>query len=505
MRHSRKALIGVVLWAAAAVAPVGGWPSDAGSATPLAQRVQALLRTGGLEYEVSVEPTLQGRSMPAGFLVDSVEVLFDVVLPARGLAYDMLGPKHLCLRALQRPWFGPQQPGQQIPAVFAGRRRRMELDAVAAQTVVQSLEAYYGMPVLLDYRIAAHRPIRGRVEADSLEEALLALQRTQGWQWFTVESLLVILPSAEEQLLGLPNQRAQKWIYAGVPLDELLSEWASSFHVDFELSSTLPPKMVSGVFGGATLGELLDQLGALCECSYAVAERRIYLAPKAEFALYRLSDEQPKVRIDLEVLEVPEKRWRSLRVAEFLTQFPPPDSGQQEAFVEKVRKTSGVRSFARTSALVASGTETTVNFPLGKGTEAGYFFRILPLARETEWIHLQVAMEFREPLPSGGPSRPPGKKLFELPVHARVVAGDRQLLLLQGAAWKREKDTCVFLIALRPTLQEPVPGFAPRLSSEQPRWHLPWQLEAGGEVQVIGIHSSGLPTETRKIQGGLSP
>ena len=44
-------------------------PGRAEEPTALVQRVQSLLRAVGLEYEVSLDPALRGRSIPAGFLV----------------------------------------------------------------------------------------------------------------------------------------------------------------------------------------------------------------------------------------------------------------------------------------------------------------------------------------------------------------------------------------------------------------------------------------------------
>jgi len=258
---------------------------------------------------------------------------------------------------------------------------------------------------------------------------------------------------------------------------------------------------------GTALGRLLDRLGVLCKCSYAVAEHKIYLAPREEVQPYRLSCEPPKVLLDLKVLEIPEKRWSALGVAEFLTRFPPPTAEEQEAFKEKVEKTSGVRTFAQASVLIESGTSTDIDFPLEEeaASRTGYFFQIFPVVGEAEWIQLNLIMEFRHLLPSKAKTAPRAGVVVGRPIRANLLAGNRQLMLLQGATWRRKKDSRHFLIALRPTLQEPEPGFAPRSSSGQPRWHLPWHIEVGGEVRVIGLHKSGLPVRTRRIGGEASP
>lgn len=508
MRISSCRSWGLGLLSAALV--LGIFPAPRGRAEepdPLVHRVQSHLRSIGLEYEVSLEPSLRGRSIPGGFLVESPETLFNVILPARGLDYDMVSLRHLRLRARRRPWFGPEKPRGTIPAGFAERKSRLELDTSSARAVVEALEARYGMPVVLDYRIADYEKVKGPLEADSLEEALGALEREKGWQWHVAGSLLVLLPSAEEQVLGLPNETGQKWIYAGAPLDAVVSQLAVSFGVDFEVAESLLPQTISGTLEGATLGRLLDRLSALGECAYALADHQVYLAPQKEIQVRPLASGSRKVRVSLELLEVPEKRWEELKIAEFLIRFPPPSPEEQETFLNRVRRASGVHSVAKTAVLIESGTQAEVTVPLGEraAPDARYLIRMLPFLSEGEWIQLRLLLDFETAPRStlAGAMRPPG--LFEQPMRADFLVQDGQHLLLQGAVWKQDKKTSVFLIALQPVLESPGADAILSFSAKQPRWHGPWDIRQEGDPERAGVHPSGLPAPTRRISGERSP
>lgn len=486
------------------------------SRAPLTEGIQEMLRGIGLEYQVTAEPVLEGYFIPADMQLQSLTSLFDHILPALGLTYDMQGARSLHLLPLQSPWDGPQDPEQKIPAPLSNIRQPVQLSSPSPETLVSQLEGAYGVPLLLDYRIPSQRPIQTNLEANSLLDALLQLQAGEGWNWFSVERMIVILPSPEDRLLGLANWHNQRWIYAGTPLEEILQELASVFKVNFEVADSLATRPVTGLLQGATLDEVLFRLAALSESSYTVAEGKIYLAPAAEIKPLAQAPTgtealPSKILLELEILEVPERRWKELRVSNFLLSIPPATSEEQAAFFDRVKRTSGVRTFGKSATLIEDDVETALDFPFdekrtGVEAEAGYFIRMRPTAARTNWLLLTFSMLFRElPRPEDRNKVIP-PSIMDRPVRGEILVENRSTTLLHGAirrAPRRQRDgDSIFLIAVKPTLQEDgISGAHPSASGDQPRWYLPSRIEVGGEVRVMGVHTSGLPGKTRKITG----
>ncbi len=275
----------VLFWMS--LASVGGFaqqPALTGNETPLVRRLTDLLRGIGLEYRVTADPALTQRELPPGLQLGSPETFFDVLLPSQGWTYDMQGAHALQLLPSQTPWPGPSTLNRKIPSPFSEIRQKTTLENVSAQAAAQQLQNAFGMTVLLDCRIDPGAPIRGRVEADSLEGALNQLERGERWQWHVAEQIVLLMPGEEDRVLGLPNRGDRALIYADTPLSVAVEQLHSLFGIGMELPPALADTKVTGAFKGATLGQLLEGVCKSADCAFRVAGGKVVFGSKEEIA-----------------------------------------------------------------------------------------------------------------------------------------------------------------------------------------------------------------------------
>lgn len=379
----------------------------------------------------------------------------------------MLEARALRLQPSQAPWPGPSAVNRGIPSPFSAIRQRITLENLSVQAAAQQLQNAFGMTVLLDVRIDPGAPIRGRIEADSLESALSQLERSERWQWHVAEQLVLLMPGEAERILGLPNLESRALIYADTPLSVAAEQLRSAFGIALELPVALADRKVTGAFKGATLGELLDELCASAECAYRVAGGTVVLGSKDEIA--RMPQQATpaaagpqSIRLRVEVLEVPAKRWEEFRITGFLSSMPPATFEEQEAFWSKVERASGVKVFGRAEAIVPGGSEHRIHFPLADVPDkqvrerSGYFFLLQPAPATESVIQLDARIQYlgaEQRKPEDMLLRP---SLYEQPIRAQLWIENGKRALLHGAAREVKKGRKnYYLISIQPTLSRP--------------------------------------------------
>ena len=431
-------------------------------ATLLSQRIRILLQGIGLDYVVTAEPTLSGDRVPAGLQVRSVDTVFNVIFPALGLSYDMLGPKHLHLKSRQAAWLR-LQPERNLPKESEPLRRRITLDPVSPARTAKRLGEVYGLPVLLDSRLAARGALRQQIEADSLADALAGLQRSEDWEWFTVEGILVLLPSAEDQVRQAPNRAGQRWIYADTPLADVLTQLGEVFRIEIDCSETLVDRPITGTLKGDTLGVLLNTLAGWLETSFQIESGRVVFGGESQEPVESFTAAEVEVGFRITILEVPQKRWEELKVTKFLTRVPQSETKEQEAFWNKVARSSGTKVFGQRDVSVANGSEIEVVFPLAGAEDAapdsaasrtGYFFQLLPTVVERDWVRIALATRFRDQRDERRRRNPLLNSLFgDQPIQGELLIQNGAIQLIHGASRSRGKESTLFLIAMRPTIR----------------------------------------------------
>jgi len=454
----------VLFWIS--IASVSGFaqqPALTGNETPLIRRLTELLRGIGLEYRVTADPAIQERDLPPGLQLGSPETFFDILLPSQGWTYDMLGAKALQLQPSQTPWPGPSTLNRKIPSPFSEIRQKTTLENLSAQAAAQQLRNAFGMTVLLDCRIDPSSPLRGRIEADSLENALNQLERGERWQWHVAEQIVLLMPGEEDRVLGLPNRGDRALIYADTPLSVAAEQLHSLFGIGMELPPALADTKITGAFKGATLGELLEGVCKSADCAFRVAGGKVVFGSKEEIAqLPRIAPAPSGPRnflLRVEVLEVPAKRWEEFDVSRFLSSMPPPTFDEQEASWNKVDRASGVKVFGAAEAIVPGGSEYRMHFPMMDVSDkqlrerSGYFFLLRPASAPEDVIQIDARIQYlgAEPRkPEDALLRP---SLYEQPLRAQLWIGNGKRALLHGAAREVKKGRKnYFLISIQPTL-----------------------------------------------------
>ena len=463
--------------------------------SPLTLKIGRLLRSIGLEYEVTADPFLKERNLPDAMEIHSLNTLFNIVFPSQGLTYDMLDPQHIHLQPLMESWPGPEIPHQAIPKDISEIRKGIVLECLTVDHAIAKIQDQFGMVILRDYRIPGYRPIQGRIQSDSLENTLNLLCGVEDWQWFSVENLVVLLPGEKERWLGHPNVKKSSWIYADSPLEEVLTQLKSSFPAEITLSESLTDRNVTGSLKGATLGDIIEELCRLLGCSYQVTPQAIRLGRPSEFPPEEKRIAPTGVRVEMDILEIPQERWKELKINSFLTSLAATTPEKQENFWNQVRKTSGTQTFAKTEVLIPSGTGAILHFPLNtrnrSETEAelGYYFRIFPIVSDDNWIQIQLTVQFLEHPPSQSfivHSSP-----YEIPLTTNLLVENGQRTLLHGASRTTKKDKInLFLISLRPTIEHQ-PIKLNSLKKEPFSNPSPFRIEVGGEIQIQGTYTSG--------------
>ena len=164
-------------------------------------------------------------------------------------------------------------------------------------------------------------------------------------------------------------------------------------------------------------------------------------------------------RLQVEVLEVPAKRWEEFGVSRFLSSMPPATFEEQEAFWSKVERASGVKVFGRAEAIVPSGSEYRMHFPMMDVSDkqlrerSGYFFLLRPASAPEDVIQIDARIQYlgaQRRKPEDALLRP---SLYEQPLHAQLWIENGKRALLHGAAREVKKGRKnYFLISIQPTL-----------------------------------------------------
>jgi hypothetical protein len=431
-----------------------------GSETPLVRRLTELLQGIGLEYRVTTDPSLHERDLPPGLRIGSPETFFDICFPPRA------GPM-ICWSALDSaatepdPLAGPSARTEAFPRPFRKFARKTTLENVSALAAAQQMQNAFGMTVLLDCRIDPGRAGPGPIEADSLQDALNRLERSERWQWHVAEQIVLLMPGEADRVLGLPNRGVRALIYADTPLSVAVEQLHSLFGIEMELPPALAETKVTGAFKGATLAS----------CSRDYADRRIARSGrrgKVVFGSKENMDRLPQpaplpsgernILLRVEVLEVPSKRWEEFNVSGFLSSMPPASFEQQEEFWRKVERASGVKVFGRAEAIVPGGSEHRVHFPMADVTDqqrreqSGYLFLLRPAISPEGVVQIDARIQYR-----GAQQRKPEDillrpSLYEQPIHAQLWIESGKRALLHGAAREVKKGRKnYFLISIQPT------------------------------------------------------
>jgi hypothetical protein len=437
--------------------------AGAQAAQTLPQAIENMLQKIGLRYQVTAEPVLQTIHVPEGLKIESLDTLLKTFPGSQGVGYDMKSAREMHLFPLEEPWSPPENFSTDIPDPYA--RLNIPVDIAQNSTprlAADSLQKSYGIPIVLDYRIDPNRRLNARVQAGSLKSTLETLQRNEGWQWMVEDSIVFLLPGPVEKIIGLPNWKEEKWIYADSPLSQVVKQLEQSFGVPIQADADISDRLVTGVVQGERLGDVLLSLSRETGLSFQMDGGAIVFGAENKYALSDASkDPAKKVWIHLEILEMPEKKWKELSIGQFLIQIPPPTAEQTEAFWQKVSRASGSRIFGKADAVIAAGTVDELKFPLevGKGEKpsltgpAGYFFKIRPLIPKSEVVQLEMNMVFRDTVKVGTDGMVFVPSLFEKPVSASVATASGKRLLVHGAIRFVEKEKKnYFLLSFTPEI-----------------------------------------------------